>query len=414
MRIAIVGSGISGLVAAYLLNDAHDLTVFEAADYVGGHTHTVTVDDATGPANVDTGFIVYNERTYPNFCKLLHKIGVETQPSNMSFSFRDEATDLEYCANNLNSLFIQRRNLLRPSHYRMLYEILRFYRQSRRLLNGGANGATLGSYLRDHRYSSAFIERHLIPVGASIWSADPQQFQNFPAASFVRFCHNHGMLDLFARPQWRVIKGGSERYVKKITESFSERIRLSTPVTSIRRMPTHVEVSTTQQPAERFDQVIIAAHSDQALRMLSDPTTAERDVLGPMRYQKNDVALHTDTASLPIRRQAWASWNYRAPRRRQSAVTMTYNMNMLQSLNSERTFCVTLNSIDQIDDGQILGQFTYDHPVFTLQSVAAQKRHAEISGENRTHYCGAYWGYGFHEDGVNSALAVCRRFGQEL
>jgi len=414
MRIAIVGTGISGLVASYLLNDAHDLTVFEAADYVGGHTRTVKVDDPTGSANVDTGFIVYNERTYPNFCKLLDRLGVESQPSNMSFSFRDEAEDFEYSASNLNSLFAQRRNLARPSHYRMLYEILRFYRQSRSLLNGGSDGRTLGAYLRDNGYSSAFVQRHLIPVGAAIWSADPQQFHEFPAAYFVRFCHNHGMLDLFKRPVWRVVTGGSQRYVEKLTATFRNRIRLSTPVTSIRRTPTHVEIRAARQPAQRFDQVIIAAHSDQALRMLDDPSPAEREVLGPMRYLRNDVALHTDTGHLPLRKQAWASWNYRIGQRRRSAVTMTYNMNMLQSLATPRTYCVTLNSTDQIDHRKMLGQFQYDHPVFTVQSVAAQKKHAEISGVNRTHYCGAYWGYGFHEDGVNSALAVCRRFGREL
>ncbi len=414
MRIAVVGTGISGMVAAYLLRAEHDLTVFEAGDYVGGHTNTIVVDDQTGPTNVDTGFIVYNEWTYPNFCKLLDELGVATQPSSMSFSVRDEAADLEYKGDNLNTLFAQRSNLLRPGHYRMLYEILRFYRRSRDLLHNGTNGATLGEYVRQNGYSNEFVERHLIPMGAAIWSADPQQFYDFPAAYFVRFCHNHGMLNLFRRPQWRVIRGGSIQYVEKLTAAFRDRIRLNTPVTSIRRFPSHVEVSSKGHEAERFDQVVIATHSDQALRMLADPSPAECEILGAMRYQSNDVVLHTDTQCLPQRRRVWASWNYHIPPQPQAAATMTYNMNMLQTLRTQRTYCVTLNSTDRISETDVLRRFEYDHPVYTTKSVAAQKRHGEISGVNRTHYCGAYWGYGFHEDGVNSALAVCRYFGQEL
>jgi predicted NAD/FAD-binding protein len=414
MRIAIVGTGISGMVAAYLLRDEHELTVFEAGDYVGGHTHTVAVDDPNGAVNVDTGFIVYNDWTYPNFCKLLDELGVETQPSNMSFSMRDQAADIEYQGDSLNTLFAQRSNLLRPAHYRMLWEILRFYRQSRKLLQNSACDLTLGENVREQGYSTEFVERHLIPVGASMWSADPQQFYDFPAATFVRFCHNHGMLNLFRRPQWRVIRGGSERYVEKLTASYRDRIRLNTPVSAIRRLPTHVEVTSTQHGIEQFEQVILATHSDQALRLLSDPTPAESEVLGVMRYQPNEVVLHTDDSCLPKRKRTQASWNYTIPIQKQSTATMTYNMNMLQTLHTEHTYCVTLNARSQLDDSKILQELEYHHPVYTTQSVAAQKRHAEISGVNRTHYCGAYWGYGFHEDGVNSALAVCRQFGREL
>jgi predicted NAD/FAD-binding protein len=413
MRIAVVGTGISGMVAAYLLRDEHDLTVFEANDYVGGHTNTVVVEDRVGPVNVDTGFIVFNDWTYRNFCRLLTELGVETQPSSMSFSVRDEAADLEYKGDNLNALFVQRANLLRPGHYRMLYEILRFYRQSRELLRDDTDDRTLGAYVRERGYSDEFVERHLIPMGAAIWSADPQQFYEFPAAYFVRFCHNHGMLNIFRRPQWRVIRGGSIRYVEKLTGPYRDRIRLSAPVSSIRRQPGHVEVCSARDGTERFDHVIIATHSDQALRLLADPSSAEREILGVMGYQRNDVVLHTDTRCLPRRSAAWASWNYRILPQHQGAATMTYNMNMLQTLQTEQTYCVTLNSTEHIDDGKILRRFTYDHPVYTTRSVAAQKRHAEISGVDRTHYCGAYWGYGFHEDGVNSALAVCHRFGKE-
>ena len=414
MRIAVVGTGISGLVAAYLLNDDHDLTVFEANDYVGGHTHTITVDDPTGPTNVDTGFIVYNERTYPNFCKLLARLGVETQLSSMSFSVRDDAADIEYKGDNLNALFAQRSNLLRWGHYRMLLEILRFYRQSRRLLAEPAEKLTMGSYLRQQRYSTEFIERHLIPMGAAIWSADPEQFYDFPAVYFVRFCHNHGMLNILNRPQWRVIRGGSVQYVRKMTLPFRSKIRTSTPVSVIRRHEDSVEIITERFGSEHFDHVIIATHSDQALRMLADPTRAESDVLGTMRYQRNDVSLHHDTSRLPKRRKAWSSWNYHIPKQRQSSAVVTYNMNELQSLRTERTYCVTLNSTDCIDPNQCIRDLRYDHPVYTTASVVSQRRHAEISGKNRTHYCGAYWGYGFHEDGVNSALAVCKHFGKEL
>jgi predicted NAD/FAD-binding protein len=251
-------------------------------------------------------------------------------------------------------------------------------------------------------------------MGAAIWSADPQQFYEFPIGYFVRFCHNHGMLNIFDRPQWRVVRGGSIRYVERITSPFASRVRLNTPVTRIRRLPTHVEVTSELHGVEHYDQVILAPHSDQALQLLADPTPAERDVLGAMRYQGNEVVLHTDTRCLPKRTRAWASWNYHIPEAQRAAATMTYNMNMLQTLQTERTYCVTLNSTDRIDDRKILQTFRYDHPVYTTRSVAAQQRHAEISGVNRTHYCGAYWGYGFHEDGVNSALEVCRHFGKGL
>lgn len=415
MRIAIVGTGISGLVAAYLLRRDHELTIFEAARYVGGHTHTVTVNDVRGTARVDTGFIVFNERTYPNFCKLLAQLGVASQPSDMSFSVRDEAADIEYQGDNLNTLFAQRGNLLRPGHYRMLFEILRFYRQSRKLLRADVNGMTLGQYVRKHRYSTEFIDRHLIPMGAAIWSADPEQFHEFPVGSFVRFCHNHGMLNIFRRPQWRVIRGGSSQYVDKLTAEFRHRIRLNTPAESIRRFDDRVEVRSAAFGAESFDHVVLATHSDQALRLLADDATpAEREILGVIPYQRNDVALHTDTRCLPRRQRTWASWNYHIPAQRQSTATMTYNMNRLQTLNTQKTYCVTLNTTDRIAPDQVLDRFEYDHPVYTTAGVAAQARHAEISGVRRTHYCGAYWGYGFHEDGVNSGLAVARAFGKEL
>ncbi len=406
MKIAVIGTGIAGMVAAHKLHRAHDLTVFEAGNYVGGHTATIPVEENGRTLPVDTGFIVYNEWTYPNFCALLSELGVATKPSDMSFSVRDERTGLEYAGNNLSTLFAQRRNLLRPSHYRMLADLLRFYRQSRELLRSDADTLTLGEYLQRRRYSQVFIEQHLIPMGAAIWSANPAQFYQFPARSFVAFCHNHGMLNLFRRPQWRVIQGGSWEYAKRLTAPFQDRIRLSTPVAGVRRSSTGVEVAPANGAAERFDAVVIATHSDQALRLLADASPEEQEILGAIPYQPNDVALHTDTAVLPRNRRAWASWNYQIPRAAVGRTTMTYNMNLLQSLDTEQTYCVTLNATEQIDPGRIIRRFTYDHPAYTVAGVAAQRRHAEINGVNRTYFCGAYWGYGFHEDGVKSGLAA--------
>lgn len=414
MKIAIVGSGISGLVSAYLLNRQHDVTVFEAGDYVGGHTNTVRVVDQNGEVPVDTGFIVYNNWTYPNFCRLLDQMQVATQPSDMSFSVRCAKTQLEYKGDGINTLFAQRRNILRPSFYRLLFEIMRFYRQSRTLLNQPDDTTTLGAYLREHRYSNEFIERHLIPMGAAIWSADPQQFYEFPARFFVRFCYNHGMLNIFKRPQWRVIQGGSASYIDPLTAGLRTRIKVGSPVHQILRHPDGVELRFGAEETERFDEVVLAVHSDQALRLLADPTPQERDVLGVMHYQRNETVLHTDTQILPQQRRAWASWNYHIPTTSTNLATLTYNMNLLQTLNTARTYCVTLNATNQIRAESILRNIIYHHPVYTVDSVLAQKRHAEISGVNRTHYCGAYWGYGFHEDGVNSALAVARHFGEAL
>ncbi|MBK9128697.1 MAG: FAD-dependent oxidoreductase [Phycisphaerales bacterium] len=415
MKIAVVGTGISGLVAAHLLHRDHELIVYEAGEHVGGHTNTIEIEEDGQRLAVDTGFIVYNERTYPNFCRLLAQLDVATQPSDMSFSVRDERSGLEYRGDNLNTLFAQRRNLLRPSFYRLLGEILRFYRQSPELLAlPGECGGTLGDYLRDRRYSDDFIHRHLVPMGAAIWSADPQQFLAFPAAYFVRFCHNHGMLSVFNRPRWRTITGGSARYVEKLISPFRSRIRLCTPVASVRRAPTHVEILDAHGGKERVDRVVLATHSDRALRLLADPTPTELAVLGVMRYQRNDTVLHTDERLLPRSRRAWASWNYHIPAVPRGCATLTYNMNRLQSLAARRTYCVTLNCTEQVDERHVIRRIEYHHPVYTLESIAAQRRWAEISGVNRTHYCGAYWGYGFHEDGVNSALAVCRQFGRML
>ena len=418
MRIAIVGTGISGMVSAYLLHRDHDVTVFEAADYIGGHTNTldVTVDGRTYA--VDTGFIVFNDWTYPSFIKLLEKLGVESQPSDMSFSVKCESTGLEYNGTSLNTLFAQRRNLLRPSFYRMILDTLRFNREAVSLIDQPGPGPSLGEYLDSRRYSKEFVEQYIVPMGAAIWSASHDNMRAFPARYLVQFFKNHGMLSVDDRPQWRVIKGGSQRYAEKLVAPFRTRILLNSPVESIGRFPDYVEVCANLRRREyralRFDHVIIAAHSDQALAMLADPSPREKEILGAIHYQDNEAVLHTDTSLLPRRKLAWASWNYHLLRVQPDRAVVTYHMNRLQGLAASHEFCVTLNHTEAIDPGRILRRILYRHPVYSPEALAAQRRHGEISGVNRTSYCGAYWGFGFHEDGVNSALAVCRPFGKGL
>jgi predicted NAD/FAD-binding protein len=413
MKIAVVGTGISGLVAAYLLHGDHELTVFEANDYVGGHTRTIDVKAANTSWPVDTGFIVFNEKNYPNFVRLLRRLNVPWQQSTMSFSVRRESDGLEYRPTNLDTLFAQRRNLLRPSFWRMLRHIFVFRRRSRELLDS-KESVTLGQYLARGRYSRAFVDLFLIPMGAAIWSADPARFQDFPARTFARFFHNHGFLQVRDQPQWQVIRGGSRQYVEALIAPFQDRIRLQCPVRAIRRLDDRVELHAADSAPEQYDQVIIAAHSDQALGMLADPTPQEREVLGAIPYQRNTTVLHRDASLLPRLRKVWASWNYLIPSETLGQVAVTYHMNTLQSLDAPVEFCVTLNQTERIDPQTVEVELPDAHPVFNRAALAAQQRFDTISGVNGTHFCGAYWGYGFHEDGVNSALAVCRAFGKEL
>ena len=410
MKIAIVGTGIAGNVAAYHLHREHNITVFEAGAHLGGHTHTHDIDIAGRTYAVDTGFIVFNDWTYPNFIRLLDEIDVPSQKSNMSFSVRVDHRNLEYNGTSLNSLFAQRSNLLRPSFYRMIREILRFNREALALLDGANDTLTLGGYLQRQGYSQVFINHYLVPMGAAIWSTDPQSMLEFPAHYLVRFFHNHGMMSVDQRPTWRVIRGGSREYVKRLTASFRHRIRLNTPVTAIRRLPSHVEIETKDSPPQRFDAVFIAAHSDQALHLLVDPSPLEHEVLGAIPYQENDVVLHTDTRLLPKRKLAWAAWNYHVPQQPEERVAVTYNMNILQGLDAPVTFCVTLNRTADIDPNKIIKRLTYHHPLFTRAGVAAQQRQGEVNGANRTFFCGAYWRFGFHEDGVVSALHALEHF----
>ncbi len=414
MKIAIIGGGISGLTTAHLLCGEHEITLFEANDYPGGHTNTLDVQHDGITYAVDTGFIVFNERTYPNFVKLLERLAVPSQPSVMSFSAVCETTGLQYCATNLDTLFAQRRNLLNLPFWRMLLEIFRFNRSSGELRGSSDLNLKLGDYLRTNGYSPQFIEKFLIPMGAAVWSADPAQFLSFPAATFVQFFTNHGMLNAFDQPAWRVIRGGSRQYVEPLIRTFRDRIRLSTPVERVQRFGDRVTVTPRFGEPESFDHVVLACHSDQALGMLADPSDVERALLGAIPYQKNDTVLHTDSRLLPSIPKVRASWNCLIPRRQQGSVVLTYWMNLLQTINAPVDFCVTLNSPEGIDPDAIIRRLVYHHPVYSTAAFAAQKRRDEISGVNRTSYCGAYWSWGFHEDGVKSALAVCRQFGKGL
>ncbi len=414
MKIAIIGGGISGLTTAHLLCGEHEITLFEANDYPGGHTNTLDVSHDSTNYEVDTGFIVFNERTYPNFIKLLERIGVPSQPSVMSFSAICETTGLQYCATNLDTLFAQRKNLLCPSFWRMLLEIFRFNRSSAELYGSSDLSLNLGDYLRTHGYSPMFIEKFLVPMGAAVWSADPAQFLAFPAAAFVQFFTNHGMLNVVDQPAWRVVTGGSRQYVEPLTRPFRDRIRLSTPVERVQRFGDRVTVTPRSGGPENFDHVVLACHSDQALGMLAHPSDTEQALLGAIPYQKNDTVLHTDSRLLPSIPKARASWNCLLPQKQQNSVVLTYWMNLLQSIKAPVDFCVTLNSPEAIDPDSIIRRLVYHHPVYSTAAFEAQKRRDEISGVNRTSYCGAYWNWGFHEDGVKSALAVCRQFGTGL
>ena len=409
MKVAIVGTGISGLTAAHLLGHRHDIAVFEANGYVGGHTNTIDVTLDNRSWSVDTGFIVYNEHNYPNFTRLLALLGVDTQPSTMSFSVRCDRSGLEYNGSTLRQLFVQKRNLFKPSFHRMLRDILRFNREAPRVVADPSQTSTLGDLLDSGNYSAQFIEHYLVPMGSAIWSVPASRVLEMPTDFFVRFFDNHGMLTVNDRPDWRVVRGGSRSYVAKLINPFEDRIRLNSPVRQISRKDEHVEVN-----GENFDHVILACHSDQALALLGDPSSAEQDILGALPYQENEVVLHTDSSLLPRARGAWAAWNYLMPEDPDATVKLTYDMNLLQSLDAPQTFCVSLNATELIDPSKVLFSTRYHHPVYTVPGIEAQQRHDEISGTNRTHFCGAYWGNGFHEDGVNSALAVGKAFGVTL
>ncbi len=413
MKIAIIGTGIAGNVAAWQLRDDYDITVFEAGSYIGGHTNTIDVFENGRSFAVDTGFIVFNDATYPNFIRLLDDIGQESQPSTMGFSVRSTDGALEYGSTSLNALFAQRRNIVRPSFQRMIRDILRFNRTAIPSVEHCDETYSLGEFLDDNEYSREFVEHYLVPMAAAIWSAEPVAILEMPVSFLVRFFNNHGLLQLRDRPQWRVIKGGSRQYVHKLVAGHRDRIRLDTPVQRVRRIDDRVEITTADAGAELFDYVFLACHSDQALALLEDATPAEREVLGAIRYQPNEAVLHTDDSLMPKHRLAWSSWNYHIPEDPARHVSVTYNMNILQNLDAEKQYLVTLNNDENIDPHKIIRRVQYEHPIYSREAVVAQRRQAEVNAD-RTFFCGAYWHNGFHEDGVVSALNAVNHFEERL
>jgi predicted NAD/FAD-binding protein len=410
VRIAVIGSGVSGLVSAHLLSPRHDVVLLEADDRIGGHVHTVDVPSAGGPVAVDTGFIVFNARTYPSFMRLLRRLDVPWQESDMSFAVRSDRRDLEYGGQGLDSLYAQRRNLLSPRFHRMVLDLLRFHREAKGLLGEGPEVA-LGGWLRRNGYSRAFIEDHLLPMVGAVWSSSRAGVEDFPARFLARFFDNHGLLSVNDRPSWLTVRGGSRTYVRALLEAFRGEVRTGCPVASIRRDGGSVRVRPRDGQAERFDHVILACHADQALGLLEDPSPLERAILSAFPYRGNEVTLHDDEAVMPRRRRVWSSWNYHLDDEAGPGASVTYWMNRLQRLAGDRQYFVTLNRPGAVRPGRVIQQLHYQHPVFSASGVGAQANHAALIGHRDTSYCGAYWGNGFHEDGVASAERVCERLG---
>ncbi len=410
MRIAVIGSGIAGLASAWWLSHHHDVVLYEANDYFGGHTHTHNVEQAGRRYAIDSGFIVFNQDHYPRLCCLFDDLGVASQPTTMSFSVHSERTGLEYNATTLDTLFCQRRNLVSPRFLGMLRDLARFYREAPALLADDGPGPTLGDYLQSGRYGAAFRDEHLIPMASALWSSPPQQILDFPARYLVQFMANHRMLTLGQRAPWRVVSGGSSTYVRALRERWNVQERLSCPVYAVRRDAGSVEV-VSEQGRERYDHAVLACHSDTALALLQgDADAREWEILGAMRYQTNETVLHTDASLLPRRRKAWAAWNAHVPCDPDAPCTVSYCMNLLQGLDAPEPFIVTLNRSEAIDPSRVLRRMQYRHPVHDHAMVAAQRRKAEIQGRRRTWFAGAYWGWGFHEDGIRSAHALVDAF----
>jgi predicted NAD/FAD-binding protein len=414
MRVAVIGSGISGLAAAYYLGRKHEVHLFEKDGRLGGHTNTVLVDGPQGPVPVDTGFIVHNDRTYPNLVRLFATIGIETQPSDMSFSVSSRAPDFEYSSRGLNGFFAQRSNLIRRGHYRLLAEILRFNRTAPGLLaQPGAGAGTIGDLLDEGRCGEEFTGRYLFPMASAVWSMSLDAIRSFPALTLLRFFDNHGMLGINTHPKWKVVRGGSSTYIPKLTAGLGGRVYLNARIAKVVRGDDAVTLRFEDRPAMSFDQAVFACHGDQVLPLLDRPTDAEREVFSNFRTSRNVAVLHTDAALLPRRRAARASWNYNLGSAARAAVSVTYHMNRLQSLAAPPDYCVTLNGEQPIDGARVIQRIVYRHPLYTREAIASQARWSEVSGPNRTHYCGAYWFYGFHEDGLNSALRVARALSVE-
>ncbi len=417
-RIAVVGAGISGMAAAWLLSRRHQVHLFEREPRLGGHTHTHTIDDRRGPLQVDTGFIVHNDRTYPNLVRLLGELGVARQPSDMSFGVSCERTGFEYSSRGPSGLFAQRRNLVAPRHYAFLKEILRFNREARKLLlDPGRAEVKLGDYLEANHYSQRFSDYYLYPMASAVWSTSLEEMRDFPAFTLLRFFENHGFLGVDTHHQWYSITGGSSQYIAPLTAPYRERITLGADLSGITREAGSATLHFNDRSPQSFDQVVMACHGNQALALLRDASPREREVLGNFSTSRNDTMLHTDTRLLPRRPAARASWNYHLSANNGSnspeAAKVTYHMNRLQALVSDQDYCVTLNGGSAVDQEKVLRRMTYFHPLYTLDAVRAQGRWSEVSGVNRTHFCGAYWLYGFHEDGLNSAIRVAQTLGVE-
>lgn len=416
MKIAVIGAGVSGLVAAYRLGRTHEVTLFEAGSYPGGHTNTVDVEVDGQTLAVDTGFIVFNERTYPNFCALIEELGIDWIETSMSFGATCPRTGFEYGTESLGSWLARPANLWDPRLYALIRDIFRFFRLAKRKLANAPDelaAQTLTEFLDQHRFSKTFREFYIVPMTAAVWSAPPSTALQFPALTLLQFLSNHGLLSATEAPVWRTVRGGSREYVRAILKRYHGSLRLNTPIESVQRTADGVKITPRGGDAEHFDQVLLACHSDQALAMLADPSDAEREVLGAIAYQPNEAILHTDRKQLPRSTKAWASWNYKLSDDPAQPAVLSYHMNRLQHLPVQTPISVTLNAGDQIDPATILRRIDYAHPVYTQATIAAQARWADISGpQHRTWYAGAYWFYGFHEDGVRSALRAVATMGE--
>jgi predicted NAD/FAD-binding protein len=417
-NIAVIGSGVAGLTTAYLLDKHYDVTLFERNDYAGGHTNTVELTD--GPDRglaIDTGFIVLNDQTYPLFRRLLARLGVPTQDSDMSFAFASEVTGLQYAGTDLGGLFAQRRNLINPRFYHLLHHITRFCKMARAdLYSGRLTGRTMGDYLDFRNVSAAAVHNYIVPMAGAIWSASAREIRAFPAETLIRFWANHGLLSLKNRPQWMTVQGGSQAYVKQMRSTWNVRLHLNTNLEHVRRQASGVILRHRDGREQSFDAVVLAAHADESLRLLADPSADEQRLLGPWRYQPNHTVLHTDRRVMPSNRRAWASWNYveRPQTEHTTPVAVTYHMNRLQNLATSTDYFVTLNDTSVIARDKILREFIYHHPTFTFDSLATQSALPTLNGVRNTYFCGSYFGYGFHEDAVRSAVAVAENLGAPL
>jgi predicted NAD/FAD-binding protein len=419
MKVAIIGSGVAGLTAAHLLHKDNEITVYEAGNYIGGHVNTIDLPTEDVPVSIDTGFIVFNDWTYPNFENLINDLNVQTQDSEMSFSAKCDVTDFEWSGNNLQSLIFNRDNWKQLKPYLIFYDIVRFKKHAMEFLDNknpsdSKNELTLGSFLELNKFSSAFINYYILPMGAAIWSSTLEKINEYPARSFLTFFKNHGLLNLNVRPQWKTIVGGSKQYVSKLIKPFQDNILTNTTIVNVKRNTRNIEVVSQNNSSEYFDHVFFACHSDQALSLIENASTEEQQILGNIQYQENIAVLHTDSTTMPKRKKAWSSWNYLVPEKETGCANVTYYMNRLQNLNCEKDYFVTLNPHKEICPSKILKVINYTHPVFDQSAIEAQKQFNTINGYNNSWYCGAYWRNGFHEDGVWSAIRAVEQFNKSI